>query len=117
MYAASTNLVRICVDLFTAVADTQLCIFGFGAAERVLVRSLLLFFSEMCQGPCLGNQLLLARSDAVTCINAVIQIDNDLEEAERARDPRYVDTKFVGAIVLAAVVEGSPDGEAAFEVR
>ena len=117
MYAASTNLLRMSMELFNLMCDSELSVTHAGSFERSLLRQLLGFFVEGMQGPCVGNQLLLVRSDTVQCINFLIGTINEEEQQDELDDPEYMNMKGVACLCLSACLEGSLDGAQREEVR
>jgi hypothetical protein len=117
MYASSTNLVRTIVELFCLLCDSEMNVMHAGSFERAMLGQLLAFLVECMQGPCVGNQMLVVRSDAVQCMNFLVGTANEEELEDEREDPEYMNMKGVACLAVAACLEGSLDGPQKEEVR
>jgi hypothetical protein len=110
-YSAQTfDFLGLCIDMLCLLADSAAHVSVFGEPEVHLVRQVLRFLSNVCQGPCLKNQEEVAISDVVMTINSIVAAsDNSVETAALESDPAYESMLCLSMQVLMACLEGRPD--------
>ena len=103
------NLVTTIAALLALLCDSAFAISRFTPPELALVSQLMNTLVEMMQGPCGGNQELVARSDVVVSVNLVVHASIPADDELAARDPGHRTLRSLGCLLLSACLEGRAD--------
>eukprot|EP00615_Pteridomonas_danica_P000262 CAMPEP_0114358040 /NCGR_PEP_ID=MMETSP0101-20121206/22031_1 /TAXON_ID=38822 ORGANISM="Pteridomonas danica, Strain PT" /NCGR_SAMPLE_ID=MMETSP0101 /ASSEMBLY_ACC=CAM_ASM_000211 /LENGTH=1066 /DNA_ID=CAMNT_0001501009 /DNA_START=3077 /DNA_END=6274 /DNA_ORIENTATION=+ len=107
--SSHVNLIKRCVGLIISLCDTSFVIGRFTKTEIFLISQILLLLIEAIQGPCPGNQEVIAKSEVVSALNSIIYSKNAKDQELRVSDPHYMDLRSLSCILLAATLEGRED--------
>jgi hypothetical protein len=97
--SSHVNLVRSVANLLILLCDSSFVIGRFTSIEISLVSQLLYFLVECIQGPCAGNQELIAKSDVIAALNSIIYAPNWRDEELAKLDPRYMDLRGLSCVL------------------
>jgi hypothetical protein len=97
--SSHVNLVKKSVGMIISLCDTSFVIGRFATMEIMLVSQVLSVLIECIQGPCGGNQLVIAKSEVVSALNSIVYSKNARDEEMRAEDPNYVDLRSLSCIL------------------
>jgi hypothetical protein len=109
MYRSSANLVAQSVELLAAVCESSACVGRFCAVELDTVAQLLAFLTEAMQGPCAGNQDLVASSEAIVAVNNIMLAACPCDARLAEADPSHASIRTQAAVMAAACLEGRGD--------
>jgi hypothetical protein len=107
--SSHVNLVRSVGNLLILLCDSSYVIGKFTSIEIALVQQFLCFLVESIQGPCPGNQELIAKSDVIAALNSILDAQNWKDGEHSQADPSYLDMRGLSCVLLAATLEGRED--------
>jgi hypothetical protein len=117
MNSQSRDLVKAVSDLLVAQCESSFVCSRFTHLELEVAAQLLNTLIDATLGPCAGNQVLLAKSEVVATLNALLPAVNARDEATAAANPRHLTLRALACVLMAACLEGREDKQAHVQLQ